>query len=301
MTRVGTSINAASLTAHADAARERSQQTTVARFAVLYRGTITFSYARTQQAAMRGSQLARKLAALNARRRNAARRTGMRRPIVVTGNDASEHAPDAADSGRITRDGGGGRGNGGQSHDGRDGADGENRENGAPRTQVRMRSSGRAAIAAPERGPLQKFVEVQAGHADLSEMLPRLWCDALLASRDEAAVRPQASLDALLHERFIDLLRVQLQTGAPGDADMGAWRQRLIDASASRGAGSDRAGAGAGGEASAEQIGRTGRLNLLMPLLLLMYGKPSTSPMRERALNVRIVQRGAALAAAARR
>ncbi|MEX3640088.1 hypothetical protein [Paraburkholderia sp. BR14320] len=116
--------------------------------------------------------------------------------------------------------------------------------------------------------------------------------------RDEAAANPHAPLDALLHERFIDLLTVQLQTGAPGDATMRAWRQLLTDVSGSRGAATRNASLE--GEASVEKISRAGRLNLLMPLLLLAYGRPSTPTMHERAMNVRIMQRGAALMAAER-
>ncbi|MBW9102115.1 hypothetical protein [Paraburkholderia phenoliruptrix] len=308
MTRVGGHSHAASLGAQAQTVRERSQQATLARFAVLYRGTATFGYARTQQMAMRGSLLARKLAALNARKRNAARRTGMRRPLVVTGNDAHEHAADSGDSGRIQRDGGGGgRGNDQSPHDGRDGAD---RNGNMPRAQIRTRI-GHAVIAPPAPGALQKYLSAQGlcSDRDLAQALPRLWCETLLALRDEAAARPQARLDALLHEHFIDLLAVQQQTGASGgisggisgdassgtsgDASMGAWRQRLIDASGERDA-APQAGT------SAEKISRAGRLNLLMPLLLLSYGRPSTPAMRERAMNVRIVQRGAALTAAQR-
>uniref|UniRef100_E1TI76 Uncharacterized protein n=1 Tax=Burkholderia sp. (strain CCGE1003) TaxID=640512 RepID=E1TI76_BURSG len=305
MTRVGGHSHAASLGAQAQTVRERSQQATLARFAVLYRGTVTFGYARTQQMAMRGSLPARKLAALNARKRNAARRTGTRRPLVVTGNDAYEHAADSGDSGRIQRDGGGGgRGNDQSPHDGADS------DSNMPRAQIRTRS-GHAVIAPLAPGALQKYVAAQGlcSDRDLAQTLPRLWCETLLALRDEAAARPQARLDALLHEHFIDLLAVQQQTGASGgisggisgdassgtsgDASMGAWRQRLIDASGERDA-APQAGA------SAEKISRAGRLNLLMPLLLLSYGRPSTPAMRERAMNVRIVQRGAALTAAQR-
>ena len=294
MTRVGTPVATASLTAHADAARERSQQPAVPRFAVLYRGTTAFSYGRTQQAALRGSLLARKLAALNARKRQAAHRAGGRRPFVATGNAASEHASEAGDAVRITRDAGGGRGSGGQSHDGRDGAEGDDH---APRPRFRVRG-GHTAIARAAPHALQTFVVARAPSTDLHDTLPRLWCDTLLALRDEAAARPHAPLDALLHERFIDLLGVQLHTGAPGDASLAAWRQRLIDASRTRGAGACHAPVE--GRASTERISRAGRLNLLLPLLLLAYGRPSTLPMRERAMNVRIVQRGAALMAAGR-
>ncbi|WP_027210515.1 hypothetical protein [Burkholderia sp. WSM2232] len=300
MTRVGSHSHATSLGAQAQAVREGSQQATLARFAVLYRGTVTFSYARTQQMAMRGSLLARKLAALNARKRNAARRTGMRRPLVVTGNDAYEHAADSGHSGRIQREGGGGgRGNGQPQHDGRDGADSDG---GMPRAQIRTRR-GHAVIAPPAPGALQKYVAAQAlcSNPEMAQTLPRLWCDTLLALRDEAAARPHAPLDALLHEHFIDLLAVQQQISASGgtsggataSASMGAWRQRLIEASGER-----EAGAQAG--ASTEEITRVGQLNLLMPLLLLSYGRPSTPAMRERAMNVRIVQRGVALTAAQR-
>lgn len=311
MTRVGTHSHATSPGAQAQTVRERSQQATLARFAVLYRGTVAFGYARTQQMAMRGSLLARKLAALNARKRNAARRTGMRRPLVVTGNDPYEHAADSGDSGRIQRDGGGGHGNGQSPHDGREGADSDAN---MPRAQIRLRR-GHPVIAPPAPGALQKYVAARGlrPDQDMAQTLPRLWCDTLLALRDEAAARPDAPLDALLHEHFIDLLAVQQQTGASGDASgdasggasgdaiggaigdasMDAWRQRLIEASGNRDA-APQAGA------SAEQISRAGRLNLLMPLLLLSYGRPSTPAMRERALNARIVQRGVALTAAQR-
>jgi len=305
MTRVGNHSHAASLGAQAQAVRERSQQATLARFAVLYRGTVTFGYARTQQVAVRGSLLARKLAALNARKRNAARRTGMRRPLVVTGNDAYEHAADSAESGRILRDGGngnggGGRGDGHPPNDGRDDAGGD--EN-MPRAQIRTRGE-HAVIAPPAPGALQKYVAAKGlcSDSDMAQTLRRLWCDTLLALRDEAAARPDAPLDALLHEHFIDLLAVQQRTstsgdasgGASGDASMGAWRQRLIEASG-------ESGAAAQAGASTEEISRVGRFNLLLPLLLLSYGRPSTPAMRERAMNVRIVQRGAALTAAQRR
>ncbi|WP_025597659.1 hypothetical protein [Burkholderia sp. WSM2230] len=299
MTRVGYHAPTASLAAQAQTTRERSQQSTVARFAVLYRGTISFSYARTQQMALRGSLLARRLAALNARKRNAARRAGMRRPLVASGNEASGHAPDGGDCGRITRDGGGGRGSGAPPHDGHDGADGDE---GMSRAQIRARS-GHTAVAPPAPGVLQKFVAAQGSSTDIPETLPRLWCDALLALRDEAAARPRAPLDAMLHECFIDLLAVQLQNGVCGDTSMGTWRQRLIDASGMRGAAapgeaSETRSAAGQADASAEEISRAGRLNLLMPLLLLSYARPSTPLMRERALNVRIVQRGMALTAA---
>ncbi|RZF23811.1 hypothetical protein EVC45_42215 [Paraburkholderia sp. UYCP14C] len=294
MTRVGTPLTTVAPATHTNAARERLQQTAVARFAVLYRGTIMFSYARTQHTAMRGSVLGRKLATLNARRRNAACRTGVRRPVVAAGDKADEVLEaGVGGSGRVTRDAGNGCDSGGQPHDERDGSD---RDDCAPRALIRMR--GQTSIARPAPGALQKFVAAQAPFTDLAETLPRLWCDALLAWHDEAAARPQAPLDAGLHERFIDLLAVQLHTGAPGDVSMDAWRQRLIEACESGHLAAR--GASVEGEASAEKISRAGRLNLLMPLLLLGYGRPSTPPMRERAMNVRVVQRGTALIAAER-
>ncbi|SPS02511.1 MULTISPECIES: hypothetical protein [Cupriavidus] len=288
MTRVCTPLTTIPPAAHTNAARERLQQTAVA---VLYRGTIMFSYALTQHRAMRGSLLARRLATLNARRRNSACRTGVRRSVVAAGDGVGK-APEAGlvNPGRATCD----TGCGSQSHDKRDGA---NSDDCVPRAQIRMRG-GQASIARRAPGALQKLVAAQAPRTDLTDTLPRLWCDALLALRDEAAAHPQAPLEARLHESFIDLLAVQLQTGAPGDASMDAWRQRLIDACGSgRGAVRD---ASVEGDASAKKISRAGRLNLLMPLLLLAYGRPSTQPMRERAMNVRVVQRGAALLVAER-
>ncbi|MGF6292604.1 hypothetical protein [Paraburkholderia youngii] len=287
MTRVSRPTTIVSPATQADACRERWPQTDVARFAVLYRGAIMFSYARTQHTDIRGSLLARKLAALSARRRNAVRRAGARQSVTTACNQASEHAPDFGNTGRVTRDGNGGRRGGGQPRDGRHGDDG---------AQPLMRV-GQATISRPGLGALQEFVAAQTPCTTLADKLPRFWLGALLALRDEAAARPHASLDALLHERFIDLLTVQLQTGAPGDASMRAWRQLLTDVSGARGIATHNASLEC--DASAE-ISRAGRLNLLMPLLLLAYGRPSTATMRERAMNVRIVQRGAALMAAER-
>ncbi|MGF6971595.1 type III secretion regulatory protein HpaA [Paraburkholderia sp. JPY465] len=286
MTRVSRPPTIVSPAMQADACRERWSQTDVARVAVLYRGAIMFSYARTQHTDIRGSLLARKLAALSARRRNAVRRAGARQSSNTACNQPSEHAPDFGNTGRVTRDGDGGRG-GGQPRDGRHGDDG---------AQPPMRV-GQTTISRPGPGALQEFVAAQTPCTTLADKLPRLWLGALLVLRDEAAARPHARLDALLHERFIDLLTVQLQTGAPGDASIRAWRQLLTDVSGARGIATHNASLEA--DASAE-ISRAGRLNLLMPLLLLAYGRPSTPSMRGRALNVRIVQRGAALMAAER-
>ncbi|KAF7964229.1 hypothetical protein AWV80_40500 [Cupriavidus sp. UYMU48A] len=282
MTRVSRPPTIVSPATQADACRERWPQTDVARFAVLYRGAIMFSYARTQHTDIRGSLLARKLAALSARRRNAVRRAGARQSVTT----ACNQAPDFGNTGRVTRDGDGGRG-GGQPRDGRHGDDGAQ-----PLIRV-----GQTTISRPGPGALQEFVAAQTPCTTLADKLPRLWLGALLALRDEAAARPHAPLDALLHERFIDLLTVQLETGAPGDGSMRAWRQLLTDVSGARGIATHNASLE--GDASAE-ISRAGRLNLLMPLLLLAYGRPSTPSMRGRALNVRIVQRGAALMAAER-
>ncbi|WP_421377480.1 hypothetical protein ACOCG7_07410 [Paraburkholderia sp. DD10] len=261
-----------------------------AQFAALYRGTTRFAYARTRSASARRALLARKL------------RMAVPRPLVAAGEPA--RGAGAGGSGRITRDGGGG--SGGQSQHGHDGGDSGGNGNGrggaaSSRGEVGIRSSGKTEVPLPRRGALQTFAASQPPDADLSHTLPKLWCDALLALRDELAVNPEARLDARVHERFIDLLTVQRQLGgadaASGiDGDLGAWRQRLIDASSARAQPPKTMSAA---RVAPGEPGRVGRLNLLMLPLLLMYSRPATPAMRERALNLRTLQRGAAVAAGA--
>ncbi|WP_018314652.1 hypothetical protein [Cupriavidus sp. UYPR2.512] len=281
MMRIGTSTPTVAV--QANMAKESSSQVAVARFAVLYRGTITFSYARTQEASTRGSLLARKLAALNERKRHVLRRAGRRWPIVITDNDANESASDGVGIDRATRDGGE-RGSGGQQHDGRDG------DERSPRAELHMRSE-KKGITPPARGVLHKCLAAQALGAGLSETLPRLWCEALLALRDEASAYPGALIDSRIHELFFELMVIQQQRDAPAGASMSAWRQRLIIASAARQTVSS--GAPAKDEGSSGSLCRAERLNLLMPLLLLMYSKPFTPSLRAHAMNVRTLQRAA--------
>ncbi|MET3233724.1 UNVERIFIED_ORG: hypothetical protein ABIC54_005939 [Burkholderia sp. 1263] len=263
-----------------------------AQFAALYRGTTRFAYARTRGASARRALLARKL------------RMAVPRPLVAAGEPA--RGAGAGGSGRITRDGGGG--SGGQSQHGHDGGDSSGNGNGnghggaaSSRGEVGIRSSGKTEVPLPRRGALQTFAASQPPDADLSQTLPKLWCDALLALRDELAANPEARVDARVHERFIDLLTVQRQLGgsegASGiDGDLGAWRQRLIDASSARAQPPKTMPAAV---ATPGEPGRVGRLNLLMLPLLLMYSRPATPAMRARALNLRTLQRGAAVAAGA--
>lgn len=261
-----------------------------AQFAALYRGTTRFAYARTRGASARRALLARKL------------RMAVPRPLMAAGEPA--RGAGAGGSGRITRDGGGG--SGGQSQHGHDGGDSRGNGNGrggaaSSRGEVGIRSSGKTEVPLPRRGVLQTFAASQPPDADLSHTLPKLWCDALLALRDELAANPEARIDARVHERFIDLLTVQRQLGGTdaasgSDGDLGAWRQRLIDASSARAQPPKTMPAAV---ATPGEPGRVGRLNLLMLPLLLMYSRPATPAMRERALNLRTLQRGAAVAAGA--
>ncbi|MFM0170849.1 hypothetical protein [Paraburkholderia sediminicola] len=278
-----------------------------ARFATLYRGTTRFAHSQTPSGNTSASLRTARLQALQAaaRRRAAARRAAARR-AGASGNgeftdagDGLEHDAPSGARKRVTFGGDSGdRGNnsGGQSHDGHDGH-GTSEGNREPNADLKLRSLPGAPPAASL--PPSKLQAVAAAHESASERdaaMRENWCNLMLERRDALAANPKAKIDAQLHADFVDLLKVQKHYGAAAPQGMAACRERLIEADRLRRAGATAPVQTSPASAERGELDRVQRWNLIMPLALFAFERPTPDSQREPAIARRRAQYGDSVA-----